>query len=288
MMDEILGPLQELKLEDTLMARKPSPFADQEELWDVFQQAPPARKNYIHSLLMKTAMEASTVSEQPEAAPDDQTDPSKTEKGDNKQAEEQVKPAGGSTGLCPTPSQSYQQPTKASALTEKSVEVIDDDKNEDNDGEEGEEEEHRPPPTTGSKKRPLSFQSSHQLPPKRAKTNARKSGEGLLPTFEAMTLKHQAGGGANVSVAFSMSESSGCTLNEQQLDALGMLPPQDGSAAQQPSLEPEPAPQGKTGSGKPPTPLKEGKPPASSKKQSTSKVTPTPKTGEQTFTFRSK
>ena len=108
LMDDILGPLQELKLEDTVTLREPHAFSTQEELWDALQQAPPARQNYIQSLLLKTVMEESEKQEQPQAAPGNKTDPPQTgEAGndgdDGRRAEERVEPAGGSTVLRPTP-----------------------------------------------------------------------------------------------------------------------------------------------------------------------------------------
>ena len=285
-MDEILGPLQELKLEDTVALREPRAFSTQEELWEALQQAPPARQNYIQSLLLKTVMEESEAQEQPEAAPSNKPDPPKTgetgnNRDDDRQIEERVKPARGSTVLRPTPDH---QSSKASKEAEKEDEGEGGGWEEgegDEDGEEdGEDDDDQPPPASQSKKRPSSSHSSHQPPPKRQRTSASKIGEGLGPSLEAMTLTHDAGGGTQASVTFSMTGSSRRTLSERELDALGMLPPQDGSTV--PVLGSKSTPQGKAGGSKAPTPSKTGRTPVSGKKHSASKVTPLPKTGGRT------
>ena len=288
LMDEILGPLQELKLEDTVALREPRAFSTQEELWEALKQAPPARQNYIQSLLLKTVMEESETQEQPEAAPSNKTDPPQTgetgnDRDDDRRIEERVKPARGSTVLRPT---SDHQSSKVSKEAEKEDEGEgggweEGEGDEDEDGEEdGEDDDYQPPPASQSKKRPSSSHSSHQPPPKRLRTSASRIGEGLGPSLEAMTLTHEAGGGTQASVTFSMTGSSRRTLSERELDALGMLPPQEGSTV--PVLGSKPTPQEKAGGSKAPTPSKTGKTPVSGKKHSASKVTPLPKTGGRT------
>ena len=58
---------------------------------EALQQAPPARQNYIQSLLLKTVMEESETQEQPEAAPSNKPDPPKTgETGNNRDEDRQI------------------------------------------------------------------------------------------------------------------------------------------------------------------------------------------------------
>ena len=291
LMDDILGPLQELKLEDTVTLREPRAFSTQEELWDALQQAPPARQNYIQSLLLKTVMEESEKQEQPQAAPGNKTDPPQTgETGndgdDGRRAEERVEPAGGSTVLRPTPGhQSGKVPKEVEKKEEGEGGGLDEgekgeDEEADDDEDDEDDDDYQPPPAFQSKKRPSSSHSSHQHPPKRQRTSTSRTGEGLGPRLEAMTLKHEAGGGAQASVTFSMTGSSGHTLSQRELDSLGMLPPQEGSIV--PILGSESTPQEKAGGGKTPTPSKTGKTPVSGKKHPASKVTPLPKTGGKT------
>ena len=192
-----------------------------------------------------------------------------------------MKPARGSTILRPIPDH---QSSKVSKEAEKEAEGEGGGWEEgegDEDGEEdGEDDDDQPPPASQSKKRPSSLHSSHQPPPKRQRTSASKIGEGLGPSLEAMTLTHDTGGGTQASVTFSMTGPSRRTLSEHELDALGMLPPQDGSTV--PILGSKSTPQGKGGGSKAPTPSKMGRTPVSGKKHSASKVTPLPKTGGRT------
>ena len=288
LMDEILGPLQELKLEDTVALREPRAFSTQEELWDALQQAPPAQQNYIQSLLLKTVMDESETQEQPEAAPGNKADPPQTgETGndgdDDGRVEERVKPARSSTVLHPTPGhQSGKVPEEAGKEDEGEGGGLEEGLgDEDEDAEEDEDDDdYLPPQASQSKKRPSSSHSSHQPPPKRLRTSTSRTGEGLGPRLEAMTLTHEAGGGAQASVTFSMTGSSRRTLSQRELDSLGMLPPQEGSTV--PILGSKSTPQEKAGGGKAPTPSKTGKTPVSGKKHSACKVTPLPKTGGRT------
>ena len=196
LMDEILGPLQELKLEDTVALREPRAFSTQEELWDALKQAPPARQNYIQSLLLKTVMDESETQEQPEAAPGNKTDPPQTgetgnDADDDRRVEERVKPARGSTVLCPTPGhQSGKVPEEAGKEDEGEGGGLEEGEgDEDEDAEEDEDDDdYLPPQASQSKKRPSSSHSSHQPPPKRLRTSTSRTGEGLGPRLEAMTL----------------------------------------------------------------------------------------------------
>ena len=248
---------------------------------EALQQAPPARQNYIQSLLLKTVMEESETQEQPEAAPSNKPDPPKTgETGNNRDEDRQIEeePARGSTILRPIPDH---QSSKVSKEAEKEDEGEGGGWEEgegDEDGEEdGEDDDDQPPwPAKVRSGLPPCIQAI-SIRPRDKEPQPRRLERVWGPSLEAMTLTHDAGGGTQASVTFSMTGPSRRTLSERELDTLGMLPPQDGSTV--PVLGSKSTPQGKGGGSKAPTPLKMGRTPVSGKKHSASKVTPLPKTG---------
>ena len=58
LIEELLGPLQALNLEERYEAAKPCPFATQEDLWEVYNQTTPAEQDFVSSVLVQSVARA--------------------------------------------------------------------------------------------------------------------------------------------------------------------------------------------------------------------------------------
>ena len=59
LIEDLLGPLSDLNLEQTYASKEPRPFKDKEELWDTFGQISPPEQRYVADILASSVARAS-------------------------------------------------------------------------------------------------------------------------------------------------------------------------------------------------------------------------------------
>ena len=59
LIEDLLGPLSDLNLEQTYASKEPRPFKDKEELWDAFGQISPPEQRYVADMLASSVARAS-------------------------------------------------------------------------------------------------------------------------------------------------------------------------------------------------------------------------------------